>query len=52
MEDVTALAEALAGWDTTANEDALDVNGDGTVNLKDLVLLAQYVAGWDVDLAK
>ena len=50
MEDVTALAEALAGWDNDLNEDALDLNGDGVQNLKDLVLLAQYVAGWDVTL--
>ena len=27
-----------------------DVNGDGEVNLKDLVALAQKVAGWEVDV--
>ena len=50
LEDVTALAQALAGWDNDLNEDALDLNGDGEVNLKDLILLARYVAGWNVTL--
>lgn len=27
-----------------------DVNGDGNINLLDVVCLAQYVAGWDVEL--
>ena len=31
------------------NETPGDVNGDGYVNLKDLVTLAQLAAGWDVD---
>lgn len=29
-----------------------DVNGDGTINLTDVTHLAQYVAGWDVELGK
>ena len=27
-----------------------DINGDDEVNVKDLILLAQYYAGWDVDI--
>ena len=27
-----------------------DVNGDGEINAVDLVLLSQYIAGWDVIL--
>ena len=27
-----------------------DTNGDGTINLLDVIRLAQYVAGWDVEL--
>ncbi|MBO4216524.1 MAG: hypothetical protein J5940_01115, partial [Clostridia bacterium] len=27
-----------------------DVNGDGAVNVKDLIRLAQYIAKWDVEL--
>lgn len=27
-----------------------DVNGDGKVNMRDAVLLRQYVAGWDVEM--
>ncbi|MBO5280251.1 MAG: endoglucanase, partial [Clostridia bacterium] len=29
---------------------AADCNGDGEVNAVDAVLLAQYIAGWDVEL--
>ena len=29
-----------------------DIDGDEKVNGKDLVLLRQYLAGWDVSLAK
>lgn len=28
-----------------------DINGDGNVDLNDVVTLAQYVAGWDVEVA-
>lgn len=27
-----------------------DINGDDEVNVKDLILLAQHYAGWDVDI--
>ena len=29
-----------------------DTNGDGAINIKDLTHLAQYLAGWDVELGK
>ena len=29
---------------------AADANGDGTANALDLILLRQYLAGWDVTL--
>ena len=29
---------------------AADCNGDGKVDIKDAVLLAQYLAGWNVTL--
>ena len=29
-----------------------DVNGDGTINMKDLTLLQQYLAAWGVDIVK
>ena len=51
LEDVTTLAKHFAGWTDleNINESVLDVNGDNAQNLKDLVLLAQYVAEWDVE---
>ena len=49
LADVTALAKKLAGWKEDVNPKVLDVNGDDKQNLKDLVLLAQYVAEWDVE---
>ena len=39
----TGILEAMLGDDHIPG----DVNGDGDVNLKDLVTLAQYVADWD-----
>ena len=32
------------------NEAALDVNGDGMLNNKDVSRLMQYLAGWSVDI--
>lgn len=29
-----------------------DVNGDGTINSSDSVLLSQYLAGWDIKLGR
>lgn len=39
-----------AGWDVEVNTAALDVNGDGSVNNKDVTRLMQYNAGWDVEI--
>jgi hypothetical protein len=50
MEDVAVLAKYLAGWKVDCNQAALDVSGDGVVNLFDLVYLSQFVAGWDVEI--
>ena len=44
------MSQYLAGWKVDCDDETLDVNGDGAVNLKDLILLAQYVAGWNVEL--
>ena len=51
LQDVTVLAQYLAGWKVTVNKSVIDIDGNGVVNLKDLVLLVQYVAGWDVELS-
>ena len=39
------------GWGVTIDEYYADVNGDGKLNLKDVVLLRRYIAGgWGVTL--
>ena len=43
LDDVNILAQYLAGWRVEANNDALDVNNDGAVNLKDLVFYGNFV---------
>ena len=51
MKDVTELRRALADWDVTINEKAADVNKDGSLDLKDLVILRRYLAGgWNIEL--
>ncbi|MBR3475217.1 MAG: hypothetical protein IKH34_09175 [Oscillospiraceae bacterium] len=40
----------LKGAAVEVNEAALDVNGDGKVNNKDLTRLQRYVKGADVEL--
>ncbi|MBR2889377.1 MAG: hypothetical protein IKC09_03780 [Oscillospiraceae bacterium] len=40
----------FTGWDVTIAGAAADCNGDGKINGKDLILLRQYLAGWDVAL--
>ena len=48
-----ALAAALvlgASAETPKVIQPGDVNGDGDINAKDAVILAQYLAGWDVVL--
>ena len=52
LEDLVALAQNVAGWDTEVNTAALDVNGDEEVNLDDVTRLAQHLAGWDVEISK
>ena len=47
LNDIVVLAQALAGWGVSCNNDALDVNGDGINDLNDVVHLARYVAGWE-----
>ncbi len=46
LVDVSVIAQVMAGWSVKYNKLTLDVNGDGYENLKDLVHLARYVAGW------
>ena len=51
MKDVTELRRALVDWDVTINEKAADVNKDGSLDLKDLVILRRYLAGgWNIEL--
>ena len=48
LQDVNKTAQYLAGWDVELDAGTLDYNCDGRVNLKDLVLIAQFVAGRNV----
>jgi hypothetical protein len=50
IKDAVLLAQHLAGWSVSIDENAADCNGDGKVDIKDAVLLAQYLAGWNVTL--
>lgn len=40
-QDVNLLAQSMAGWNVAVNNEKIDVNCDGAINLKDLVLVAQ-----------
>lgn len=44
------LLPLLAGESVTVVTEALDVNGDGTVNNKDLTRLMKYLAGENVTI--
>ena len=44
------MQKYLNDWDVSIHEAGADVNGDGDINAKDAVLLAQFLAGWDVTL--
>ena len=44
------LTARLARFGLEVNIVALDVNGDGSVNNKDVTRLMQYNAGWDVEI--
>lgn len=46
------FAQHFAGWATNIDLSAMDVNNDGYVNVSDLVLLSQYLAGWDIKLGE
>jgi len=44
------LLRAIAGEDVSINNTNADVTGDGAVDLKDVLLILQYIAGWNVSL--
>lgn len=52
--DVVSFAENLAAVSIkiTATGKRGDINGDGFINTKDAVLLAQYLAEWEVSIDK
>ena len=50
LEEEDIIADYLKGDDVEVNEAALDVNGDGTVNNKDLTRLQRYLKGDDVEI--
>ena len=52
QSDVSDLTDHLAEYDIDIDEQASDVNLDGTVDLIDLLLLKKYVAGLDVILGE
>ena len=47
LNDISALAKYVAGWETSVNVAALDPNGDSKVDLKDVNHLARVYAKWD-----
>lgn len=47
---IIIVAFSTANAYATNNISVGDTNGDGEINLLDVVYLAQYVAGWDVEL--
>ena len=47
---LTRLFQYLSDWSVEVNEAALDINGDGKVNNKDLTRLFQYLSDWDVEI--
>ena len=46
LNDISALAKYVAGWEPSVNVAALDPNGDSKVDLKDVTHLARVKAGW------
>ena len=50
IADAVALLRHLANNSASIHEANADVNGDGIADLKDLLCLLQYAAGWDVTL--
>lgn len=45
MLDALDLLQSLADWGNAVDENACDVNGDGTVNVQDLLSLLRMIAG-------
>lgn len=51
LVDVAVLTRYLAdGWYETVDERNSDVNADGVLDLKDVVLIRRFLAGWEVVL--
>ena len=50
VDDAIALLSHLAGETVSINTANADVNGDGKVDVKDVLRILQYDAGWDVKL--
>ncbi len=50
LNDLVLLAQRVAKWPVTVNEEAADVDGDESVTLSDVTYLAKYLAGWNVVL--
>ena len=49
LKDAALLAQHVAGWDgLNLMPDALDVNADGEISLRDVVLVVRYVLNGDV----
>ena len=48
--DAKRLAQYLADWITSVNENAADCNNDETIDIKDIIIIAQYISGQDVNL--
>ena len=47
--DMTLLIRTLAGWtDRRFNATYADLTGDGKINNRDAIALAQKLAGWQV----
>ena len=50
LNDAIAILRVLSGEATSISSANADVNGDGKVDLHDVLLILQYLAGWNVSL--
>lgn len=50
IQDVVTILASCSGAGTEINRANAEVTGDGTVDLYDVLLIMQYVAGWNVTL--
>ena len=51
LMDAAVMQRTLAGgWNVRGCSANMDVNGDNEFNLKDVVLVRRYIAGWEVEL--